>query len=661
MGDENEETVWQQSPLVPDPAGTPAAPQAPAEPFGEPTAGAGFGSAPAPDFVAPPFAPLPPASPPPPPAPLPPIEAGAPRSGVGIKAGDVLNHMFEVTRFLARGGMGEVFEGVNITNGEKVAIKVILPSLSADPDVIAMFRKEASALTRLSHQALVRYRVQAQEPTLGCFYIVTGYIDGMSLSDAMGKLTPSLEELVGLTRRLAEGLKEAHDLGVIHRDISPDNVLLEADRLDRARIIDFGIAKETDPGAQTIIGTGFAGKLSYVAPEQLGDFDKEIGPWSDVYSLGLVILALAQGRKADLGGLPVEAMNKRRAGVDTSGAPAALRPVLDKMLVADPAKRFRSMDDVIAALGRIGGGMKLGGDGLNLPPRKVLIGGGIAAGVLLIGGLIAFATGGDAPAPAPVPMATQRTATLADIDRAVKSALPGLPCSWIDVAAQQGPGGVTLKGTGVAGTPTSAETAIFNALRGIGANVAATDFAGVAPIDASFCPLLDELRQYRPEGATRITTKQPVYEIGILTEGSQIGKKGARMIVDLALSGLQGEFALYGIEKSNQISPIVGSRADFMAAAASSDSGIARLEGIDNFRLELDISATPGWAGVLLLIGKGGFTEQAIKDLGTPAGNTRFDQAAAANGWKAEIVWFKFTDNVPDAPAPAGSAAPATP
>ena len=112
----------------------------------------------------------------------------APRTGggVGIQVGDVLNHIFEVKRFIARGGMGEVFEGVNVNTDERVAIKVMLPALAADPNVQAMFRKEARTLTRLSHPALVQYRVLAQEPQLGVLYIVTEFIDGANLSDVLG-------------------------------------------------------------------------------------------------------------------------------------------------------------------------------------------------------------------------------------------------------------------------------------------------------------------------------------------------------------------------------------------------------------------------------------------------------------------------------------------
>ena len=271
-----------------------------------------------------------------------------------IQVGDVLNHIFEVRRFIARGGMGEVFEGVNINSDERVAIKGILPHLSADAAVLEMFRKEARTLTRLSHPGLVQYRVLAQEPQIGAFYIVTEFIEGRNLSDLLSDIDASPAQLVTLTKRLAEGLAAAHSLGAIHRDISPDNVMLEASRLDRAKIIDFGIAKDLTPNSKTIVGDGFAGKLNYVAPEQLGDFNREIGAWTDVYSLGLTILAVAQRRDVDMGGSFVDAIDKRRAGPDLTPVPEELRGVLARMLEPDPAKRTRSMEDVVAMLANPG-------------------------------------------------------------------------------------------------------------------------------------------------------------------------------------------------------------------------------------------------------------------------------------------------------------------
>jgi serine/threonine protein kinase len=267
-----------------------------------------------------------------------------------IQIGDVLNHIFEVKRFIARGGMGEVFEGINVNSEERVAIKVMLPSLAADANLLAMFRKEARTLTRLNHPALVQYRVLAQEPQLGVFYIVTEFVDGDNLSDVISDLRPSPQDLIKLIRRLAGGLDAAHALGAIHRDMSPDNVMLEGGQLSGARIIDFGIAKDLTAGAATIIGDGFAGKLNYVAPEQLGDFDRSIGPWTDVYSLGLVILATAMGKNVDMGGTLVNAVDKRRSGPDLSGAPEELQPLLAQMLKPNPEERLRSMGAVLDLL-----------------------------------------------------------------------------------------------------------------------------------------------------------------------------------------------------------------------------------------------------------------------------------------------------------------------
>ena len=267
-----------------------------------------------------------------------------------VSVGDVLNGIYEVKRLIGRGGMGEVYEGVNINSDERVAIKVMLPSLAADAKVQAMFRKEARTLTRLAHPAVVQYRVLAHEPLLNVLYIVTEFGDAVELTAILGQIHPDSAELRRLIRRLADGLRAAHELGAVHRDMSPDNVLLPDRRLDRARIIDFGIAKDLDPSKATIVGDGFAGKLAYVAPEQFGDFGREIGPWTDIYSLGLVILAVATGRDVDMGSTLVEAVDKRRQGVDLSPIPEDLRPIMERMLAADPAKRARSMDEVLAML-----------------------------------------------------------------------------------------------------------------------------------------------------------------------------------------------------------------------------------------------------------------------------------------------------------------------
>src|SRR5580704_11002791 len=119
----------------------------------------------------------------------PPAAAAAPPPG-RVSVGDVLNGIYEVKRLIGRGGMGEVYEGVNINSDERVAIKVMLPSLAADAKVQAMFRKEARTLTRLAHPAVVQYRVLAHEPLLNVLYIVTEFVDGVELTAVLGQIHP---------------------------------------------------------------------------------------------------------------------------------------------------------------------------------------------------------------------------------------------------------------------------------------------------------------------------------------------------------------------------------------------------------------------------------------------------------------------------------------
>lgn len=593
-----------------------------------------------------------------------------------IQVGDVLNHIFEVKRFIARGGMGEVFEGINVNSDERVAIKVILQNLAADPNVQAMFRKEARTLTRLGHPALVQYRVLAQEPVLNVFYIVTEYIDGRNLSDVLRDLDPTPAELAALTKRLAEGLSAAHALGAIHRDISPDNVMLEGGRLEGAKIIDFGIAKDLDPGSSTIIGDGFAGKLNYVAPEQLGDFGREVGPWSDVYSLGLVILAIAMKRDVSMGGTLVDAVDKRRAGPDLSSIPEALRPVIADMLRPNPADRIRSMDEVVERLAgrgsvpvatsapvaapppppvketkpkRLVAAPVAGGDATG-KSKLPLIGGGIAAVVLLIGvgGYLATrpaapttdAGAGDAASSAAVvPPADPAAAARGALDRGLSS----VACTWLEVAAitpEQGGLAVALRG--VAGRPAEAQGQIARLLADAGVGSANLDFGDVSPIEPSECGPLEAFRQIRAASGSAMTAAQRQFEMAKLDTGNFSGQVGAKAVVNFNLNDTSKEYALFGLEPSGVIQQVTRSTAEL---AAGSDA-----LGANQYRLTLDVNHT-GWSGLLLLSGKrpleAGFVGGAAGQRGD-AWKQKFLAAAAAGGWKAEMVWFKTVDNLPN-------------
>lgn len=559
-----------------------------------------------------------------------------------IKEGDVLNHMFAVRRFLARGGMGEVFEGANLATDERVAIKVMLPALAADPNVITLFRREAQTLTRLHHEAVVQYRVLAQEPEIGVLYIVTEYIDGTSLSDVLGRLRPGPEELGALLRRLASGLAAAHRLGAIHRDVSPDNILLGGGELARAKLIDFGIAKDLDPGTATIVGDGFAGKLGYVAPEQLGDFGRSLGPWTDVYSLGLVILALARGSDLGLGGSLVDAVDKRRAGLDLSAVPVPLRAVVERMVRPDPDERFRSMEAVLAAL-----------DAAEVPgaARPTLLRWWPVAATV---SLLLVAVLGWMLVRAPVDRAQGSEVAVAGdpvgaTRNAINAALPSVSCTWLQiVAVAPGARGPKVVLTGVAGDPARAQAEIGRTLDAQKLSAETIDFSEVSPITQSGCAALDAYRQIRATGANRLSVPQRRFAMRVQPPGSAYaGKVAANAIVGIAIGDPALDFALVGLEPSGKIDMLLPDRAAFAAQvkASQNDVPIADL-GQDRYRLQIDLDHV-GWSGLLLVTGKGPFDPAIVAP---PLGQRGADwreklvEQAAEKGWQAEMVWFRSVE-----------------
>ncbi len=598
------------------------------------------------------------------------------REAKAIQVGDVLNHIFEVKRFLARGGMGEVFEGANVNTDERVAIKVMLPALAADEKVVAMFRKEARTLTKLQHEALVSYRVLAQEPQLGVLYIVTEFIEGVELADMLGKVERSPDELLGLLRRLASGLGAAHKLGAIHRDMSPDNVLLPNGDVHQAKIIDFGIAKDLDASAATIVGDGFAGKLNYVAPEQLGDYGRDVGPWTDVYSLALVILAVAQGKNVNMSGSLVDAIDKRRKGPDLTGLPDRLRPLLEAMLRPDPKDRLRSMDEVVAMAGGApvpaappppgpapGDTSTPGGGGAP----KGLIVGGVVAGALALaaaGGWFMMNRGGEEPAPVPGPgpsIPAPPDDPTAAARNAINSVLPSVTCTWLDIGSIQASGdGVMVAMRGVAGDADAAQAEVARALGAAGVQNARLDFGDVAPINAGGCAALDTYRQIRASSDYHLSVGQPRFEMVMQPPGSPYaGEEAANAVINFNFGNPSLDFAILGIEPSGAIATLIPSRSDFEAVLAQSVDGrpIAN-DGGDRYRLNIDLDHE-GWSGIIMLTGRGPFPpDVAAPPVGSrgPDWQQQFLSAAAQGNWRAEMVWFQSVNrtNEGEPPPPEG-------
>jgi len=304
--------------------------------------------------------------------------SGGPGAGGPLAPGTVLSSTFEIEELVARGGMGEVYRARHRITGDAIAIKTIRPELAGDPKVAELFKREAQALRNLRHPAIVSYEGVFDDGT-GSLFLAMEYVDGPSLSKVLhsGPVPPA--ELARLRDRLAGGLAAAHAQGVVHRDLSPDNVILPGGRIDDAKLIDFGIAKQTEGSKATIIGTDFAGKYAFAAPEQLGMHGGDVGPRADIYSLGLVLAAAALGGPIDMGNSPGTAVQARLKVPDLTKVPADLRASLTRMLQPDPAQRAASMAELItgsgarrqaASQGKASGG---GGKGAMIAIASVLV------------------------------------------------------------------------------------------------------------------------------------------------------------------------------------------------------------------------------------------------------------------------------------------------
>ncbi|ESY90699.1 serine/threonine-protein kinase [Mesorhizobium sp. LNHC209A00] len=257
-----------------------------------------------------------------------------------------LNDTYQLDELIASGGMGDVYRGHNIETGEPVAIKTVRPELVGDDKVFELFKKEGMILGRLNHPTIVRYYSFSRDPNIGRPYLVMEFVEGESLADRMRAGPLTLEETRQLFGPVAAGLALVHKAGVIHRDLSPDNIILQHDNVMDPKIIDFGIARAASSGEHTILGGSFAGKFSFVSPEQLGLRGRQVTNRSDIYSMGLVMAAALRGKPLNMGSSPAEVIEKRSTVPDLSEIDLSLRRLLTAMLQPDPEDRPRSMTQI---------------------------------------------------------------------------------------------------------------------------------------------------------------------------------------------------------------------------------------------------------------------------------------------------------------------------
>ncbi|MFC3086580.1 serine/threonine-protein kinase [Tabrizicola soli] len=271
-----------------------------------------------------------------------------PLPGDIFRQGQVLNHTYEIEGVLGRGGTGEVYRAKNQISGRIVAIKALNARFSGNDDYIQLMRREEQ-MRDVLNDAVVRY-TECSRTDQGHVFLVMDFIDGPSMNDVMARRRMDARELMIIAHRVAEGLVAAHARGIVHRDLSPDNVVLRDGEAGRATIIDFGIAKDTSTGAKTIVGNEFAGKYEYAAPEQLeGRAEKR----SDLYALGATLLAAFRGQVPFAGSTPGEIVRRKQSRLDTEGVPEPLKGLIDWLTAPALADRAPSAEAVVARLNEV--------------------------------------------------------------------------------------------------------------------------------------------------------------------------------------------------------------------------------------------------------------------------------------------------------------------
>jgi tetratricopeptide (TPR) repeat protein len=295
-------------------------------------------------------------------------EAGAsagapPESPTRTAAGDrrllpgaLLAGRYRIVQLVGVGGMGMVYRAEDEQLGLAVAVKVLRPELAESRDLLERFKRELVLARQVSHPNVVRIHDIGHD--LGSHgdlvFLTMDYVAGRSLRDLLaeeGRLDP--QRAAGIARQLAAGLAAAHGAGVVHRDLKPGNVLLDA--AGRAAITDFGVARSLAAAGPTLPGM-VLGTLDYLSPEQARG--EAVDGRTDLYALGIVLYEMLTGRMPFAGGTAAETLAQRLTGVPrdlrfgAAEVPPWLARIVRRLLEREPARRYASARELAADLGR---------------------------------------------------------------------------------------------------------------------------------------------------------------------------------------------------------------------------------------------------------------------------------------------------------------------
>jgi serine/threonine protein kinase len=258
---------------------------------------------------------------------------------------------------IAVGGLGEVYRAVDLASGSAVAVKRLVGDAVSDPNLRARFRREARAAMALRHANVVTvHRVVEWMDEL---VIVMNLIEGRNLRQALSEGPFPLRKALDYAIQLADGLTKAHELGIIHRDVKQENVMVTFE--GTVKLVDFGIVKLVPPPnlkeaptheRQPLSREGVVlGSASYMSPEQVQGL--AVDGRSDVFALGALLYEMATGTRAFAGAAVMDvvaAVLRKDPSFDRLGG---LAPAVRKALEKDPARRFPSMAAFRDALGEL--------------------------------------------------------------------------------------------------------------------------------------------------------------------------------------------------------------------------------------------------------------------------------------------------------------------
>ena len=269
-----------------------------------------------------------------------------------LERGALFAGRYEVIEELGRGGMGRVYKVYDQKLREVVALKLIHPEISVHSQAIERFRNELRYARKIGHRHVGRMFDLGEQDNR--FFITMEYVEGENLKSFIrrsGHLTP--RKAISLAKQVCEGLGEAHRLGVIHRDLKPQNIMI--DREGSARIMDFGIARFSK--ADGITGSGvMIGTPEYMAPEQVetGDVDSR----ADIYALGVILYEMVTGHVPFAADTPLAVLIKHKS--ETPRSPQDSNPLVSmavnriilKCLEKDRARRYQSAEELFEELTR---------------------------------------------------------------------------------------------------------------------------------------------------------------------------------------------------------------------------------------------------------------------------------------------------------------------